>query len=253
MVSAKHGQRSSSTGRKNAWIPKAVAAVIGAACLGALIWSKFDRDIEKPAASPTAAGDYYDWQLSQEALAERIRPLVAESVQRRLGPQAFAFQLATKIEDKDGKAEICLREAAYWSDGVALEAMHVIDAARRLKAADPAKLSEDGQRWAAAVAVEPISKSCFSVTGHAGRADLDSLLSSRYLTPVRQDLIDGSGPDAWLTTLGAYRLSRLETEITPGGSLLLIPNPRYYRGVVTEDKKIAYDDLQGAESQGAQN
>jgi ABC-type transport system substrate-binding protein len=188
-----------------------------------------------------AAGDYYDWQLSQLPLAEQIRADLAERIQRPLHANAYVFQLATKVEVKDALADVCLREAVYWSDGKQLQASQVIDAFLRLSKVPSGLQTEDMKRWAQAIKIDPgDSSQCLKISGFQNRDDLDRLLASYYLSPIRAELIASEGADAWLVSLGAYKLEKILTNLPPNGSLTLNPNPRYYRGVKSEPKMIAF-------------
>jgi ABC-type oligopeptide transport system substrate-binding subunit len=231
-------------------------AVIAAGFAFYALYVRYGRDskhVDSEAHPKLSA--FLDWNLTPEGpLADEARTLMTERL-IDIGPEGrYIFRLANKVEPKSSDPEhtttVTVKNNIYWSDQVQLTAQQFADAWERFRSHakdNPEAIpTDDIRRWISRINLKVIDKFSFEITGHMDKNDLTNILRSRYLIPVRLDLLESeqNSGTAWLTTIGRYRLQALPPEsATTSTELEFVPNPAYYRGVARETIKVAVGKL----------
>lgn len=196
-----------------------------------------------------ALSKFYDWNLASGPIAEEARSLTTEHLVDLGSDGRYIYRLAKSVDAKGDTTRVVLKDGIYWTDQVQLIADHVADAWERAAKGmrdDILHPSDDERVWLGKASLKVIGKLELEVTGYGSAEALTKLLRSRYVIPIRKDLLDipETADQAWLTTIGRYRLAALPPPSLPKNSTLeFVPNPTYYRGVANETVKVALAQL----------
>lgn len=101
-------------------------------------------------------------------------------------------------------------------------------------------------QWVKNVAVSASEKLTLEISGLANQDDMTNFVRSRFLLPIRKDLLDNpdTAANAWLVTIGRYHLAAQPPEtVTSSSELEFVPNQAYYRGAASETVKVAIGKL----------
>lgn len=218
------------------------------------------KDVPSEVETQRKLAAFLDWNLTPEGpLADEARTLMTERLVDVGRDGRYIYRLAGSVEhdqaDPDHIARVQIKDNIYWSDQTQLTAQHFVDAWERYKSHgknNPEIMDAEGtRRWMARVSIKATDKLQLELSGFDSKEDLTGILRSRYLIPVRMDLIkaDEGGEKAWLTTIGRYRLQGLPPEqISASSELEFTPNPMYYRGAASETVRVAIGKLATSEA-----
>lgn len=189
----------------------------------------------------------FDWNLAKPGpLADEARTLTTERLFDLGSDGRYIYRLGAALNVDGAVAKVVLKDGVYWTDQVQLTADHVVDAWQRLRdraTQDPSLVDDPVERkWLQNVVVKPTGKLEFELTGYGTVEELSRLVRSRFLIPVRKDLLEkeGGAETAWLVTIGRYRLAAPPPATLPSTSYVeFVPNPSYYRGAASETVKVA--------------
>lgn len=195
-------------------------------------------------------GRYWDYQLGDSKLALTLQPLLTTPLIEIKYNKAIKI-LVKDIEYKDDYSDLHLRQRIYWSDGKLLSGQHIVDALDRwrLSFAILGKKPKDDEEshWLVDLELSAIGKYIVRAKGFHDAADFEKFLSQDFMRPVRGDLLGKSYPgndDAWLASLGPYKLSRIVAgKLSVPGTFELVPNELFYRGPLKEPQKIQLEEV----------
>lgn len=181
------------------------------------------------------AGTYFDWQLDDSQLGKDLHPWISVPLLQKRSDR-FLRKLVRKTRWKADHVIVDLRTTVYWSDGRNFEAQHVLDAFERAKSTipnDAGKIREFIEK----ASLRPEGKHRIILTGLTDPNSVNELLASRYLRPIRGDLIREI--KGWQVSLGPYSLKdTTKTTVPVPGSIELKANPYYYESLATGTKEI---------------
>jgi ABC-type transport system substrate-binding protein len=213
--------------------------------------------VENDAETATKIASFLDWNLTPAGpIADEARTLQTERLVDVGSDGRYIYRLAASVEkDKDSgetdiKAIVKIKDSIYWSDQAQLTAQQFVDAWQRYKdwaRANPELMDVDGSGpWVKNLSVSAPEKLTLEITGLANQDDITNFVRSRFLLPIRKDLLDApdTAATAWLVTIGRYHLAALPPEtVTSSSELEFVPNPSYYRGAASETVKVAIGKL----------
>lgn len=194
-------------------------------------------------AKDIEVGDYYDWSSYDGPLRKDVTNLLAETLFEKSERGYDVSRLASDARFENGKATVMLRESARWSDGVPLASNHVVDAFDRAKLLGFAAKMQD-------VVLKANGPREVIVEGLKDKDEMSALLQGRVLMPIRSDLIAAQGKEAFRVTIGPYVPTQIVRTFKSDASLVLEPNPYYYRGAKGAPLSLGVAALVAAQKEG---
>jgi|GEM_PF-2863397 len=211
-----------------------VKIALGAAMLfmiGFTVWQRYRPETGK--AGPVDVGNIYDWNLYDGPLVQDFTTLVGEPLVVKSSGGYYVSRIANKIEIKNGAGKIGLRESVYWSDGVRMNADHVLAALQRRQKNSALASSADTESVTKALLGVSFKKESdfeISFAGFSSEESAYAVFTSLASGPIRPELIESKKDDAWRVTVGAYYPAELRDRFFPEDSVKLEPNQFYYQG-----------------------
>ena len=213
--------------------------------------------VTQPTETGTKIASFLDWNLTPSGpIADEARTLQTERLIDVGSDGRYIYRLAASVEktadsgDANITAIVKVKDSVYWSDQSQLTAQQFADAWMRYCNAireNPEQMDADGSGlWVRNVSVKATEKLTLEISGLANQDDLTNFVRSRFLLPIRKDLIDGpdTAATAWLVTIGRYHLAAMPPEtVISSSELEFVPNPSYYRGAASETVKVAIGKL----------
>lgn len=233
-----------------------IAAVL-LAVAAAVFFLRKPANVKQDSETSTKIAAFLDWNLTPAGpIADEARTLQTERLIDVASDGRYIYRLAGSVEkDKDSSdtnitAVVKVKDSIYWSDQAQLTAQQFADAWQRYKdwaRANPEQMQADGSGlWIKNLTVNAPEKLTLEISGLVSEDDMTNFVRSRFLLPIRKDLLDNpdAAATAWLVTIGRYRLAALPPEtVTSSSELEFVPNPSYYRGAASETVKVAIGKL----------
>jgi ABC-type transport system substrate-binding protein len=239
-----------------------VIAIIVLVAVGTTLYLRKQHDKGTPLSSVEEQnlGRYYDWNWSQSPESVELRKQVCERL-GEMGPgDRFLLRLAKEANlsvDEPSVATVNLKDGIYWSDSRQVVAEQVVDAYLRIQDGSKRGIwkapTAQQESWLRGLKISAEGRLTLKIEGIKDQADLEALLASDMLIPIRKDLLvppadeaderidaAGASDQAWLVTTGRYRLAALPAK--KGSAVLkLEPNPLYYRGPASQGTTLKID------------